>query len=100
MVLSRPRNCLSRAWVCPMSTGGRGRMPASETPIGLTLFVNGVAHDLQVAPSTTLLDALRDRLGLTGTKKGCDLGQCGACTVLVDGHRVVSCLTLAVMNEG
>jgi xanthine dehydrogenase YagT iron-sulfur-binding subunit len=68
--------------------------------IGITLNVNGEERRLQVAPGTTLLNALRDRLGLTGTKKGCGLGQCGACTVLVDGRRVVSCLTLAVMNRG
>ena len=68
--------------------------------IAMTLTVNGVAKQLKVAPWTTLLDALRDHLGLTGTKKGCDHGQCGACTVLVDGRRINSCLTLAVMNDG
>jgi xanthine dehydrogenase YagT iron-sulfur-binding subunit len=81
---------------------------ASEAPkkfarpaeIPVTLHVNGVAHELTVAPWTTLLDALRENLDLTGTKKGCDQGQCGACTVLVDGRRVVSCLTLAVMKDG
>jgi xanthine dehydrogenase YagT iron-sulfur-binding subunit len=64
------------------------------------LTVNGVEAHLKVAPWTTLLDALRDHLDLTGTKKGCDHGQCGACTVLVDGRRINSCLTLAVMQEG
>src|SRR5260221_636083 len=64
------------------------------------LTVNGVARRLTVAPWTTLLDALRDHLDLTGTKKGCDHGQCGACTVLVDGRRINSCLTLAVMQDG
>jgi xanthine dehydrogenase YagT iron-sulfur-binding subunit len=64
------------------------------------LEVNRVAKQLDVAPWTTLLDALREHLGLTGTKKGCDHGQCGACTVLVGGQRVLSCLTLAVMNDG
>jgi xanthine dehydrogenase YagT iron-sulfur-binding subunit len=59
------------------------------------LSVNGVEHHLQLDPRVTLLDALRERLGLTGTKKGCDQGQCGACTVLVDGRRVLSCLVLA-----
>ena len=64
------------------------------------LVVNGAAHELQLRPWTTLLDALRDHLDLTGTKKGCDHGQCGACTVLVDGRRINSCMTLAVMQEG
>jgi xanthine dehydrogenase YagT iron-sulfur-binding subunit len=66
----------------------------------VALVVNGVERRLVVAPWTTLLDALRDHLDLTGTKKGCDHGQCGACTVLVDGRRIVSCLTLAVMRDG
>jgi xanthine dehydrogenase YagT iron-sulfur-binding subunit len=76
--------------------------PARElTPkIGITLTVNAVPLKLKVAAWTTLLDALRDHLNLTGTKKGCDHGQCGACTVLVDGRRIYSCLTLAVMKDG
>lgn len=64
----------------------------------VALEVNGVTQQLDVAPWTTLLDALRNHLDLTGTKKGCDHGQCGACTVLIDGRRVLSCLTLAIAN--
>jgi xanthine dehydrogenase YagT iron-sulfur-binding subunit len=74
-------------------------IPAPEK-ISVSLVVNGIARRLDIAPWTTLLDALRDHLKLTGTKKGCDHGQCGACTVLVDGRRVNSCLTLAVMKDG
>jgi xanthine dehydrogenase YagT iron-sulfur-binding subunit len=68
--------------------------------IDLELRVNGQARKLRAEPCVTLLDALRDRLDLTGTKKGCDHGTCGACTVHVDGQRVLSCLTLAVMAQG
>ncbi|AWJ92415.1 (2Fe-2S)-binding protein (plasmid) [Azospirillum baldaniorum] len=69
-------------------------------PIPVTLNVNGVERALHLAPWTTLLDALRLHLDLTGTKKGCDHGQCGACTVLVDGRRINACLTLAAMQDG
>ncbi len=65
-----------------------------------TLEVNGQRHELAVEPATTLLEALRDGLGLTGTKRGCDLGDCGACTVLVDGRPRLSCLTLALSVQG
>ncbi|MDR7124263.1 2Fe-2S iron-sulfur cluster-binding protein [Pseudotabrizicola sp. 4114] len=65
----------------------------------ISLSVNGTTHDLTLDPRTTLLDALRQHLGLTGTKKGCDHGQCGACTVLLDGRRVNACLTLACMVQ-
>lgn len=68
--------------------------------IPLQIEVNGVAHDLPVEPRVTLLDFLREQLGLMGTKKGCDHGQCGACTVHVDGRRINACLSLAVMNQG
>ncbi|GAA3494984.1 2Fe-2S iron-sulfur cluster-binding protein [Streptomyces prasinosporus] len=73
---------------------------APSTSSTVTLNINGEKHTLSVDHRTTLLDALRERLDLTGTKKGCDQGQCGACTVLVEGRRTVSCLQLAVAAEG
>jgi len=77
----------------------KDKLPAPDK-ISVAMTVNGAEARLNVSPWTTLLDALRDHLDLTGTKKGCDHGQCGACTVLVDGRRVNSCLTLAVMKDG
>jgi xanthine dehydrogenase YagT iron-sulfur-binding subunit len=79
--------------------------PVENEPLGpdsveVSLAVNGTEHVLEIEPRVTLLDALRDHLGLTGAKKGCDHGQCGACTVLVDGRRVKACLQLAIMNAG
>ena len=68
--------------------------------LDVTLHVNGTPHALKLDPRVTLLQALRDRLHLTGTKQGCDRGQCGACTVLVDGRRVYSCLALAAAHDG
>ena len=73
---------------------------AAAATQSVRLRVNGKDYPLKLDPRTTLLDALRERLHLTGSKKGCDQGQCGACTVIVDGRRIVSCLTLAVMQEG
>src|SRR5215203_2475630 len=73
---------------------------AAPTPLDLVLRVNGTEHRLTLDPRTTLLDALREHLHLTGSKKGCGLGQCGACTVLMDGKRVKSCLSLAALVEG
>ncbi len=66
----------------------------------ITLKVNGAVKQIEVAPWTTLVDALREHLDLTGTKKGCDHGQCGACTVLLNGRRINSCMTLAIMQDG
>ena len=68
--------------------------------VSVRLRINGTDRSVDIDPRTTLLDALREHLHLTGTKKGCDHGQCGACTVLIDGRRINSCLTLAVMHEG
>ena len=79
----------------------RMAMPgAVGTTVAVQLRVNGSDHQLYVEPRTTLLDALRDGLGLTGTKKGCDRGECGACTVHIEGRRVLSCMTLAAMQDG
>ena len=77
----------------------RSTIPTPDR-IPVTITINGAPAQLRIAPWTTLLDLLRDHLDLTGTKKGCDHGQCGACTVLVDGRRINSCLTLAVMTDG
>src|ERR1700737_83300 len=83
---------------------GAAAQPSSSltTPetVSVSLTVNGTRHALILDPRTTLLDLLREHLDLTGTKKGCDQGQCGACTVLINGRRINSCLTLAVMHEG
>lgn len=70
------------------------------TPVTVELRINGRSHILSLDPRTTLLDALREHLTLTGSKKGCDHGQCGACTVLINGRRINSCLTLVVMHDG
>ena len=75
-------------------------MSQTDRPVVIDLTVNGRRHRLDLDPRTTLLDALREHLGLDGSKKGCDHGQCGACTVLVDGRRVLSCLTLAAAVRG
>ena len=75
-----------------------GKSPIEPMPVNLT--VNGLARTITVEPRMTLLDALREKLALTGTKKACDRGECGACTVHIDGRRVLSCMTMAAMLEG
>ena len=94
-------NLVAECWRPDGSNGTLQRNPM-QVPgkLPVRISVNGIERQLELAPWTTLLDLLRDHLDLTGTKKGCDHGQCGACTVLVDGKRVNSCLTLAVMKEG
>jgi xanthine dehydrogenase YagT iron-sulfur-binding subunit len=84
----------------PESRPADGEAIAVPGKVSVALTVNGTAARLDVAPWTTLLDALRDHLDLTGSKKGCDHGQCGACTVLVNGRRINACLALAVMQDG
>jgi xanthine dehydrogenase YagT iron-sulfur-binding subunit len=79
---------------------GQPGSAASKDAIPVTLTVNGKKHDLQIDPRTTLLDCLREHLHLTGSKKGCDHGQCGACTVQINGRRMNSCLIFAAMHEG
>jgi xanthine dehydrogenase YagT iron-sulfur-binding subunit len=79
---------------------GAAAQTRPNAPVSVSLTVNGARHTLTLDPRSTLLDVLREHLDLTGTKKGCDQGQCGACTVLLDGRRVNSCLTLAVMKDG
>lgn len=74
--------------------------PSTAARTRVTLRVNGQEHSLHIEPRVTLLDALRDNLGLTGTKKGCDRGQCGACTVIVGGRRINACLSLAMAHDG
>ncbi|MDB6138662.1 MAG: aromatic aldehyde oxidoreductase iron-sulfur subunit [Verrucomicrobiaceae bacterium] len=75
--------------------------PSAVTPlVAVTMKVNGEEHKLTLDPRTTVLDMLREKLGLTGSKKGCDHGQCGACTILVNGRRINSCLALALVHEG
>lgn len=103
--LSRRRLLLGTATTIAVSTAspiGRAQEMSDLAPIqsSLSLTVNGEPRLLTLDSRTTLLDALRDHLHLTGSKKGCDHGQCGACTVLLDGRRVNSCLTFAVMHDG
>ena len=97
---------VSAAATAPLlASSARAETPRSmeqqpRQPVVASLKINKQSHEVSLDTRTSLLDALRDHIGLTGTKKGCDHGQCGACTVLVDGKRVLSCLSFAVMNEG
>ena len=84
----------------PAARPGIRRAAAPASSVRVRLVVNGRTHELDLDPRVTLLDALRERLRLTGSKKGCDRGQCGACTVLVNGRRINSCLALAVAHDG
>jgi xanthine dehydrogenase YagT iron-sulfur-binding subunit len=79
---------------------GAGTLIAEPPTTQITLRINGAAHALRIEPRVSILDALREYLDLTGTKKGCNQGACGACTVLANGHRILSCLTLAVQCQG
>jgi xanthine dehydrogenase YagT iron-sulfur-binding subunit len=82
-----------------MTVDAAESLPRTEM-VSVKLTVNGSVHSLSLDPRTTILDLLRDHLDLTGTKKGCDQGQCGACTILMDGRRINSCLTFAAMHDG
>lgn len=89
---------LAAPWL-PSVVARPGESSVPQSRLRLTLTVNGKSESLDIEPVATLIDVLRERFQLTGTKKGCDLGQCGACTVLLDGRRVLSCLTLAALCE-
>jgi len=95
MQLSYASAGIALAPLIPAAANAGMAKPFTTRPLGLSLQVNGKKHQLDIDPRTTLLDLLREQLSLTGTKKGCDRGQCGACTVLVNNRRVNACLTLA-----
>ena len=97
--LAAPLGTADAVAPAPAKTAAAAKTTAGAA-IPVHLRINGAAHRLTLEPRVTLLDALREVIGLTGSKKGCDRGQCGACTVLVEGRRINACLTLAVMHEG
>jgi xanthine dehydrogenase YagT iron-sulfur-binding subunit len=84
----------------PLAKGAATAPIKAQNVVKVSLTINGTAQSLELDSRVVLLDALRERLGMTGTKKGCDQGQCGACTVLIDGERALACLTLAATLEG
>jgi xanthine dehydrogenase YagT iron-sulfur-binding subunit len=94
------RDGATSEWSCSSSKPDWSAMTTSLETQGIVLLINGARKTLSIEPRVSLLDALRDHLHLTGTKKGCDQGACGACTVLVDGERINSCLALAIQYEG
>jgi len=98
--MSKTWKCRSGGAVNGKTSGGAVTVTPRIDPVTVKLTVNGQARTITVEPRATLLDALRDELSLTGTKKACDRGECGACTVHVDGRRVLSCMALAAMQEG
>src|ERR1044072_151731 len=98
MSVSRPVAVPAQDSTSPVSDLETGRLGPEAVPVGLA--VNGAESVVALEPRVSLLDALREHLDLTGAKKGCDQGTCGACTVLVDGRRVNSCITLAAMQQG
>jgi xanthine dehydrogenase YagT iron-sulfur-binding subunit len=109
LVMTARRKAVIRAWMMGISegtvmtsgqTGKSGSRPQPAETISIALTINGAERRFEIEPWTTLLDLLREQVNLTGTKKGCDHGQCGACTVLVDGKRINSCLALAVSKDG
>ncbi len=100
LLLNYQSTAAAQSVIANMSASHTATQMASMNALPVTLKVNGKAYQLMLEPQVTVLDALRERIGLTGSKKGCDRGQCGACTVLADGQRVNSCLALAAAYEG
>src|SRR6266436_2984615 len=96
----RPSDLTRRTFLTTAGASAAAAAAPTTGAVPVTLRINGQEQRVSVDPRTTLLDCLRETVGLTGTKKGCDHGQCGACTVHVNGRRVLSCLSLAMMHEG